>query len=156
MPAEERSVGVIWRVMRRLNPHLLERFRSRGKPSQFVLILRTVGRKSGREHITPLQYEQVGDTYYVASARGPIADWYCNILSYPNVIIEVAGETFPASAQAITDPKEIADFFELRLSRHPHMIGSMMRFEGLPDNYTREDLEEFASTKALVVLMPVK
>jgi len=155
MPAADRSVGVIWRVMRRLNPHLLERFRSHGKPGQLVLILRTTGRNTGREHITPLQYEQVGENYYVASARGPRADWYCNILSNPNVRIEVAGETIPAYAQAITDPKEIADFFELRLSRHPHMIGSMMRFEGLPGNYTREDLEEFASTKALVALNPV-
>ena len=142
--------------MRRLNTFLLRRFKTGGKPAQLVLVLKTTGRKTGLTHTTPLQYEQVGESYYVGSARGSSADWYRNVLSNPEVEVEIAGESFPALAEAITDPEQIADFLELRLSRHPRMIGTMLRLEGLPGNCTREDLEEFAEKKALVVLRPMR
>jgi deazaflavin-dependent oxidoreductase (nitroreductase family) len=151
-----RSGGIVWRIMRWLNPHLLGRFRSGGKPGQLVLLLTTSGRKTGADHLTPLQYELVGEAYYVGSARGRSADWYCNILSNPEVKIEINGEVFSAHAEAITDPKKIAEFIELRLSRHPRMIGTMLRLEGLPARYSRRELEEFASKKALVILHPSK
>ena len=66
--------------------------------------------------------------------------------------VEIKGAVFTAHAEPITDPKKIADFIELRLSRHPRMIGTMLRLEGLPARYTRMELEVFASKKALVIL----
>lgn len=154
MSAVDRFGGIIWRIMSWLNPFIEKRFRSGAKPGQLVLLLTTTGRKSGQDHVTPLQYEQVGDAYYVASARGKSADWFRNILVNPEVLVEVEGVKFPAHADAITDPKEIANFLELRLRNHPRMIGALLRLEGLPSNYTREELEDFASQKALIVLRP--
>jgi deazaflavin-dependent oxidoreductase (nitroreductase family) len=115
-------------------------------------VLITTGRKSGRPHKTPLQYELVDGVYYVGSARGVQADWYRNILGDPKVTVEIAGREFSAQAEAITDPVRIADFLEMRLERHPKMIRAMMRFEGLPAVFSRTELEEFASHKALVAL----
>jgi deazaflavin-dependent oxidoreductase (nitroreductase family) len=145
---------IIWRIMRWMNPRLLARFRSGGKPGALVLLLTTTGRVTGRDHVTPLQYEQLDGSYYVGSARGVKADWYCNILTNPEVTVEIAGEVFPAHAQTITDPVEIADFLELRLRRRPRMIKSLLRLEGLPGKFTRAELEEFAGKKAVVVLHP--
>jgi deazaflavin-dependent oxidoreductase (nitroreductase family) len=119
------------------------------------LLLTTTGRKTGRDHITPLQYEQVEDAYIVGSARGEKADWYRNILLNQNVTVEIEGESFPALAEAITDPEQIADFLELRLRKRPRMIGTLLRLEGLHGNYTRQDLIEFAGTKAIVALRPI-
>jgi hypothetical protein len=56
--------------MRWLNPRLSGRFRSEGKPGELVLVLTTIGRKTGEAHKTPLQYELVEGVFYVASARG--------------------------------------------------------------------------------------
>lgn len=156
MSAIDRFGAIIWRIMSWLNPLLERRFKSGGKPGQLILLLTTTGRKTGQEHVTPLQYEQVGDAYYVGSARGKRADWFRNILVNPNVVVEIAGEKIPAHADAVTDPKEIADFIELRLSRRPRMIGTMLRLEGLSSSYTREELEDLANKKALVVLRPSK
>ena len=156
MSATTRTGGIIWRIMRWLNPRLHRRFRSGGKPGQLVLLLTTTGRKTGGDHVTPLQYELVREAYYVGSARGRSADWYCNVLSNPEVKAEIKGAVFTAHAEPITDPKKIADFIELRLSRHPRMIGTMLRLEGLPARYTRMELEVFASKKALVILHPSK
>ena len=156
MSAIDRFGGIIWRIMSWLNPLIERRFRSGGKPGQLILLLTTTGRKTGREHITPLQFEQVGDSYYVGSARGKRADWFRNILVNPNVVVEIEGNKIPAHADAITEPEKIADFIELRLKKRPRMIGTLLRLEGLPSSYSREELEHFASQKAVVVLQPRK
>jgi deazaflavin-dependent oxidoreductase (nitroreductase family) len=135
-----------------LNPRISRRFRKGRKASQLVLVLTTTGRKSGHPHKTPLQYELVEGTYYVASARGVQADWYRNLENDPEVTVAIAGKEFSAQAEAITDPVRIADFLEMRLERHPKMIKAMIRIEGLPSKFSRKDMEEFASHKALVAL----
>jgi deazaflavin-dependent oxidoreductase (nitroreductase family) len=145
----------MWRIMRWLNPRLQSRFQSGDKPSELVLMLSTTGRKTGNIHKTPLQYEFVDGDYYVGSARGPKADWYRNILSNPKVRVSVGGKEFPAIAEPITAAGQIADFIELRLKRRRWMIKILMRMEGLAFNHTREELEEFARQKAIVVLHPL-
>ena len=154
MTAPRHISDFVWRVMGWLNPRIARRFRSGKKPSQLVLILTTTGRKTGHPHKTPLQYELLDDSYYVASARGIQADWCRNILVNPLVKVEVAGREFLAQAEVISDPEQIADFLELRLERHPRMVKALMRFEGLPAVYSRAELEEFASHKAIVALHP--
>jgi deazaflavin-dependent oxidoreductase (nitroreductase family) len=156
MPDSGRSGGIIWQVMSWLNPILEKRFRSGGKPGQFVLLLTTTGRKSGRDHLTPLQYEQVEDAYYVGSARGQSADWIKNIHANPIVKIEIEGVSCTAHAEVITDGEKIADFLELRLRKRPRMIGTLLRLEGLPAGFTREELEEFARQKAIAILRPTE
>jgi hypothetical protein len=134
------SFGFLWRIMRWLNPRLQSRFQSGDKPSELVLMLSTTGRKTGNIHKTPL---------------GPKADWYRNILSNPKVRVSVGGKEFPAIAEPITAAGQIADFIELRLKRRRWMIKILMRMEGLAFNHTREELEEFARQKAIVVLHPL-
>lgn len=122
----------------------------------FVLLLTTTGRKSGLKRVTPLQYEKIDNAYYIASARGSKADWYRNILANPNVEVRVKSRQFHASAEPTTDPSRIADFLQVRLKRHPTMMGNMLRSEGLPKNPTREQLECFAENSAMVVIRPIE
>jgi deazaflavin-dependent oxidoreductase (nitroreductase family) len=152
MATPRRIPDFLWHFMRWLNPRISRRFREGRKAGPSVLVLTTTGRKSGSPHSTPLQYELVEGVYYVASARGAMADWYRNLVIDPQVNIEVRGEQLAMRAEAITDPVRIADFFEMRLERNPKMIGAMMRIEGLPAKFSRTELEEFASHKALAAL----
>jgi len=57
-------------------------------------------------------------------------------------------------AETITDPARIADFLELRLRRHPKMIGAILQREGLPAQPDRAQLESYAARLALVVIRP--
>ena len=145
----------VWKIMKPLNQYLASRA-SQKRMSHMVLLLMTTGRKSGMERVTPLQYEELDGAYYIGSARGAEADWYRNLVAQPNVEIEVCGERRPALAETVSDPKRVADFLELRLERRPKFIGRMMRLEGLPPGFTRQDLEEFAAGKAMVILHPQK
>ncbi len=120
---------------------------------RLFLLLTTTGRKSGLPHVTPLQYEE-DDVLYVAAARGPKADWFRNIIANPNVEVRVKARHFHALAEPITDPAPIANFLELRLRRHPRMVGAMLRSEGLSTQPDRAQLEQYAAKIALVAIRP--
>lgn len=155
MPSRKHPPTFIWRLMRRMSRRVIRLVAAGRGPARVVLVLTTTGRKSGLPRQTPLQYEQVNEDYYIASARGPGADWFRNLQSEPRVEVLVNGRKFPAQAEAVTDPIKIADFLALRLERHPRMVGLIMRLEGFPLRYTRADLEKFAAGKALAILHPI-
>ena len=120
-----------------------------------ILLLTTTGRRSGMKRVTPLQYELIDGDYYIGSARGLKADWVHNIKNDPHVEVRVGAKHLQGTAEIITDPSRLADFLEVRLERHPRMIGLIMeRAHGLPRHPAREQLEELAKTAALVIVHP--
>ncbi len=121
---------------------------------RFVLLLTTNGRKTGLPRVTPLQYEELEGAFLVGSSRGTRADWFRNILADPHVSITVGSRRFRGMAEPVTDPNRIADFLQLRLSRHPAMIGAILKSEGLQLPARREDLERYAARLAMVVIKP--
>lgn len=121
---------------------------------RLVLLLTTTGRRTGKPRITPLQYERVGGTFVVGSARGAQADWYRNLTTEPRVEVRVRRSRFSGTAETCIDPARIADFLELRLKNHPRLIGRILRFRGVPANPTRAQLEAYASGLAMVTITP--
>jgi hypothetical protein len=101
-----------------------------------------------------LQFEEYDGIYYLGSARGAAADWFQNIQADPRVQVQTRQRQFTGAAEAVTESSRVADFLELRLKRHPTMIGLLLRLEGLPIRYSRQDLENFAARKAMVVIKP--
>ena len=119
---------------------------------RIVLLLTTTGRKTGLARVTPLQYEEVDGAIYVVSARGTGAHWFRNILADPRVSVRVKSRRCHGTAQPVTDPVRIAEFLELRLRRHPKMIGAILRSEGLSEAPTRAELENYSRRLAMVVI----
>jgi deazaflavin-dependent oxidoreductase (nitroreductase family) len=67
-----------------------------------VLILTTVGARSGRPREKPLVYTRDGDRYVVIASKGGAPnnpDWYHNLVANPQVTLEVLGERFGARAR---------------------------------------------------------
>ncbi|MCC6616059.1 MAG: nitroreductase family deazaflavin-dependent oxidoreductase [Anaerolineae bacterium] len=122
---------------------------------RIVLLLTTRGRRSGLPRVTPVQYEELDGVYYVGSSRGLDADWCRNILADPHVSVRVKARRFDGLAEVTTDRARIAAFLDLRLQRHPRMVGAMLRAEHLPPHPTREQLEGAAAHLALVVIRPL-
>ena len=145
----------LWRLIR-VPPRLLYRIGLGPLIGRMLLLLITTGRKSGKPREIPLQYEEVDGAIYIGSARGQKADWFRNVAANPEVIVRVKSLRFRGKAQTITDPVEIADFLELRLNRHPRVVGAIMRRAGLPEKPTRSDLETYAEDRAVVVIHPCK
>lgn len=121
---------------------------------RLILLLTTTGRKSGLPRITPLQYEFVDGRFVLGSARGLRADWVQNLMAHPQASIQVKNTHTFVRAEVISEPGQIADFLELRLKRHPYMVGMILRREGLSIPPSRAELEAYARYLAMVVLYP--
>src|SRR5215212_11519731 len=67
-----------------------------------ILLLDTVGRKSGKHRTTPLMYIRDGKNYVITASNGG-ADahpgWYFNLKSNPKTTIQVLGEKMTVNAQ---------------------------------------------------------
>ena len=90
-----------------------------------VLLLHTVGAKSGAERINPMMYQQVGDAYAVfASAAGDDDHpaWYHNLLAHPDVTAEVGTTTLALHARVLDDA-ERAPIWERQKSDYPGFAG---------------------------------
>ncbi|MEU4246903.1 nitroreductase family deazaflavin-dependent oxidoreductase [Amycolatopsis sp. NPDC026612] len=74
-----------------------------------VLLLTTIGAKSGAERLSPLVYTRDGDRYVIAASMGGAPKnpaWYHNLVANPKVTVEVGTETFEATATVIADRAE--------------------------------------------------
>jgi deazaflavin-dependent oxidoreductase (nitroreductase family) len=122
---------------------------------RLILLLTTTGRKSGLPRVTALQYEEVDGAIYVGSSKGTRADWFQNLQANPCVTVRVKSRQFSGMARPVTDPGIVADFLELRLRRHPRMVGAMLRSEGLSAAPDRAELETYASKLAMAIIRPM-
>ncbi len=76
-----------------------------------VLILHTVGRKSGKPRQSPVLYVQAGENYAIVGSRGgsdaPPA-WWLNLQAKPEATIEIKGTKRPVFARtATTEEKDL-------------------------------------------------
>lgn len=65
-----------------------------------TLLLRTFGRKSGKEYLTPLIYGAIGGEWIVIASKAGAIDhpaWYRNLVARSDVRFQVGGQTFDAS-----------------------------------------------------------
>jgi deazaflavin-dependent oxidoreductase (nitroreductase family) len=76
-----------------------------GRP---LLLLTTIGRKSGTPRVAPLNYSTDGDRVVVIASKGGSPshpDWYHNIVANPEVTIELGSETFRARGRTAEEPE---------------------------------------------------
>ena len=80
-----------------------------------ILILTTVGRKSGASRSNALIFGRHGDDYLVVGSKGgfPTApSWYVNLVANPEVHVQVKGDRFAAHAHTAT-PAEKPELWKI-------------------------------------------
>jgi deazaflavin-dependent oxidoreductase (nitroreductase family) len=73
-----------------------------------LLLLHTVGAKSGQERINPVAYVKDGDRYVVIASKGGAPtnpDWYYNLVAHPVITVEVGTEKFQVRAEVADEPE---------------------------------------------------
>lgn len=70
-----------------------------------ILLLETVGRKTGERRKTPLEYtyDPVEGTYFIMAGWGGKTDWYRNARAHPSVRLRVGSRCFDAVAEPVPD-----------------------------------------------------
>jgi deazaflavin-dependent oxidoreductase (nitroreductase family) len=86
-----------------------------------MVVLHTIGARTGQERVHPLMYLPDGDRYLVFASKGG-ADthpaWYRNLLAHPDTEIEVGDETIAVHAQELTGAERDEKYAE-QAARYP-------------------------------------
>ena len=94
------------------NKKIIEEFRANGGRvgGQFegapLLLLHTVGAKSGQERVNPMMYRTVGGSYAVFASKAGAPtnpDWYHNLRANPRVRAEIGTATVELTARVAED-----------------------------------------------------
>jgi deazaflavin-dependent oxidoreductase (nitroreductase family) len=95
-----------------LNERVIAEFRANGGVVRSrrwpVILLTTTGARTGRQHITPLNFSEDGERLVVIASKGGSGthpDWYLNLVANPAVTIEHGSETFHAQARVTDEPE---------------------------------------------------
>jgi len=110
------------------NTAIIEEFRANGGKvggpftGAPLLILHTVGAKSGKPHVNPLMYQDLGNRRVAvfASKAGAATnpDWYHNLLANPRATVELGTETFDVTA-AVAGGEERRRIWTTQKQRYP-------------------------------------
>ena len=87
-----------------------------------LLLLTTIGVRSGQPRVAPLAFTRTGDHYVVIASKGGSPshpDWYHNLVSNPTVTVEVGGEKFQARAR-VAEGDEHDTLFEAQAREMPN------------------------------------
>src|SRR5512143_3382299 len=112
-PTEVAVANRVIKVMSRLNTWAYRASRGRiggkflrGAP---VLLLTTVGRKSGRPQTAPLLYLRDGERVVVVASKGGMDHhplWYRNLVAQPDVEVQIGGQVQPMRARTADEAEK--------------------------------------------------
>ena len=113
------------------NAHTIAEFRSNhGKVGGYfkgapLLLLHTIGARTGKPRINPVMYLQDGKRYLVFASKGGAdtnPDWYYNLKAHPDIQIEVGDETIDVHADEVLGA-ERNNLFKRQATLYPAFAG---------------------------------
>ncbi len=121
---------------------------------RLVLLLTTRGRKSGKRRDTPIGYFRYMDQIYLISGWGTAANWYQNILAYPDdVYVQVGFRRFHARAERVQDRTELEQIMKWLVKHHTSgMEGKAMGWDPKRDDPETADFSGMFEKMAIVRL----
>lgn len=90
-----------------------------------LLLLHSVGARSGKTRINPMMYLADGGRYIVFASKAGAPtnpDWYHNLIAHPEAVIEVGSETISVTAAEVTGV-ERDDLYARQASLYPGFAG---------------------------------
>ena len=86
-----------------------------------ILLLNTVGRKSGKKRTTPLLYVMDGEDFVIIASKGGAPThpaWYLNLRANPEATVEVGDREVRVRAEE-ADPEEKARLWQKMVEMYP-------------------------------------
>jgi deazaflavin-dependent oxidoreductase (nitroreductase family) len=129
---------------REMNESVIEQLRERKRALDFalnagadMLILHTVGAKSGEERVTPLGCTTIDDELVIIASfqGGPRhPGWYYNLVANPDVTVEHDGATLPKRCRILSGDERARVFEAVKTKLH----GAFGEYETRAATYERE------------------
>jgi deazaflavin-dependent oxidoreductase (nitroreductase family) len=120
--------------------------------SGYIMVIKTVGRKSGKVRFAPVNYAIEDGCVYCLAGFGGGSDWFRNLKSRPQVEVMLPGRSFAGVTAEVTDHAE-----RVRVARQILInAGFAGFFEGYnPRKKTPEEVEQLLGGRPIVRIQPV-
>jgi F420H(2)-dependent quinone reductase len=86
-----------------------------------ILLLNTVGRKTGRKRTSPLLYVMDGEDFVIIASKGGAAAhpaWYLNLRANPEATVEIGDREVQVEAE-VADPEEKTRLWQKMVEMYP-------------------------------------
>ncbi len=98
-----------------------------------LLLLTTVGRRSGEPHRVVVGFQFRAGTFYVISAAGSGTDWYRNLMARPPATIQAWPGPRSVRARRLSEPAELAAMYRIWRERVPGTMARFLESAGVDD-----------------------
>ena len=82
-----------------------------GKMGEFVMIITTTGRKSGKKFTTPIAYQRDGETIIAVNPGN--SNWFQNVDANGEAVLELQRQVIPVTGAVVRDEQERQRIFSL-------------------------------------------
>lgn len=82
-----------------------------GKMSDFVMIITTTGRKSGKKFTTPIAYQRDGE--HIIAVNPGNSNWFHNVDANGSAVLEVQRQVIPVTGAVVREEQERQRIFNL-------------------------------------------
>lgn len=67
----------------------------------YMMVLKTIGRKSGKIRYAPVNYAIMNGCIYCLAGRGQLSDWYRNLMAHPTIDMILPGGGLAGTAEEV-------------------------------------------------------
>jgi deazaflavin-dependent oxidoreductase (nitroreductase family) len=82
-----------------------------GKMDEFVMIITTTGRKSGKKFTTPIAYQRDGENIIAVNPGN--SNWFHNVDANGEAVLEIQRQVIPVTGAVVRDEQERQHIFNL-------------------------------------------
>lgn len=82
-----------------------------GKMDEFVMIITTTGRKSGKQFTTPIAYQRDGE--HIIALNPGSSNWFHNVATNGEAVLEIQRQEIPVTGVVVKDEQERQRIFNL-------------------------------------------
>ncbi len=107
-----------------------------GKMDDFVMVITTTGRKSGKKFTTPIAYQRDGENIIAVNPGN--SNWLHNVASSGEAILEIKRQVIPVTGAVVNDDQERQRIFDL-YRQNPSTFERLFK---VPANAPETDLQQ--------------
>ena len=107
-----------------------------GKMDDFVMIITTTGRKSGKKFTTPIAYQRDGENIIAVNPGN--SNWLHNVVSSGEAILEIKRQVISVTGAVVNDDQERQRIFDL-YRQNPSTFERLFK---VPANAPETDLQQ--------------
>ncbi len=118
-----------------------------------ILMITTIGRKTGKKRYTPLEFHRINDVIHIAAGMGEKSDWVKNIRANPDKVkFQVGFRSFHAEIEIIDSIPEKVKYIEWMVTNIPLEAKTGFGWDSKTDKIENSDFTPLAEFLTVIRL----